>query len=572
MAVIGIDLGTTNSLVTTYRDGEVVIITDINGEKMIPSAVATGEQGEILIGNAAREYKILHPNDCALEFKRQMGSDEKVTLGNTTYLPEELSAFILKKCKEEAETFLGEPVTEAIISVPAYFDNNKRAATKLAAEIAEISCQRILNEPSAAALAYRIESGNRNEQYIMVIDFGGGTLDISLVDCFENIVEIVGVSGNNKLGGKDFDEKITQAFLDENHLQKEELSESDMALIRRMAEESKILLSERECAVMRCKINDRVYTMELNEAKLMSICGNLLLQMKECMVKVVKDANCEIEEITDVVLVGGTCQMPIVKKYISELFGHACECREDMQELVAKGIGYYIGIKERASEMEALLMSDVCPFTLGVGVRNEYDLELVMSPIISKNTTLPRSQCERYITRGDFQEKIQFSIYQGENYHVKDNLKLGELEIAVPPDLAGREYVDVTMSYDLNGIICVEAKNRVGKQVEYFIKGMKNNLSKAQLKEYAQKMKQKSYLPRELEECSALLELSMRLYEQASEEGKEILDSYIRVFTYAKEYAGQIEGVKIIREYKEKLSYYINEMQQDPFAKGKEEE
>lgn len=354
MAIIGIDLGTTNSLVSVFRNGRVEIIQGVTGEKMIPSAVGIGADGALLIGQAAKERNVLHPDSCAVEFKRRMGKNDKIALGEAFYTPEELSAFILKKCKEEAEYYLGEAVTEAIISVPAYFDNDKREATKLAAGLAGLKCQRILNEPSAAALSYRIESGNEDEQYIMVVDFGGGTLDVSLVDCFENIVEIEAVSGNNMLGGKNFDEQIAEAFIEENGLCRDEITDAEYALIKRVAEDSKILLEQQETVIMRCKLNEKLYSMELTEQKMITLCRNLLLQLKEVMVKVVKDAGCPISSITDVVLVGGTCRLKMVQTYISELFHREITCREDNQLLVAKGIGYYAGIKAAAGHIEPL--------------------------------------------------------------------------------------------------------------------------------------------------------------------------------------------------------------------------
>lgn len=567
MAIIGIDLGTTNSLVSVFRNGKAEIIQDITGEKMIPSAVAVDKEGKMLVGKAAKERNILHPEECAIEFKRHMGSKEKIYLGDSMYTPEELSAFVLKKCKDEAENYLGETVTEAIISVPAYFDNDKRAATKRAAAIAGLNCQRILNEPSAAALAYRIESVNEDEQYVMVIDFGGGTLDVSVVDCFENIIEIAGVSGNNRLGGKNFDEIIAKAFLDENNLRREVITESDYVLIKRTAEDSKILLSTKDNVTMRCKIGGNFYNMEIDEEKLLNLCGTLLLQLKDVMVKVIKDVGCSIADITDVILVGGTCKLKIVQKYISELFHRSLVCSEDTQMLVAKGIGYYVGIKEQAVGMRDILMTDVCPFSLGTGVvGTNNNPEEIMSIIIKKNSTLPKSCCKRYYTVSDFQEKIRFSIYQGENYYVKDNIMLGEFEIDVKPETSGKQKVDVTMAYDVNGILYVEAKNMAGKKVKHFFNGENGSLSKKEIEECARKIMEKRYLPRELEECTALLETALHLYEQANDINKNFLSECIYWLDYAKECASPINGIKIVRVFKKKLKQYMDYVARDPFA------
>lgn len=573
MAIIGIDLGTTNSLVSVFRNGHVEIIRDVTGEEMIPSAVAVDDEKKILIGKAAKERNILHPEQSAVEFKRRMGSVDKISLGDSIYTPEELSAFILKKCKEEAENYLGEPVTEAIISVPAYFDNNKREATKMAAAIAGLNCQRILNEPSAAALAYRLESEETDEQYVMVIDFGGGTLDVSLVDCFENIVEIAGVSGNNRLGGKNFDEKIAKAFLEENEIDKDGITDSDYALVKRMAEESKIMLSQKENVIMKCKLGDRFYSMELNDEKLIKICGNLLLQMKEVMVRVIKDANCSVNEITDVILVGGTCKLKIVQKYISELFHRDFVCGEDTQTLVAKGIGYYVGIKEQAAGIKDILMTDVCPFSLGTGIKGPGDnQDDIMSVIIKKNSTLPKSCKAQYVPVSVYQNKIKFTIYQGENYYVKDNIKLGEFEIDIKPDITGNQVVEVTMAYDMNGILYVEAKNSDGKRVNYCFSGEKGNLSKAEIEQRAKKIMDMQYLPRELEECTTLIETALHLYEQADDYNKVFLARCIDSLYYARQCVSQINGIKIVRHYKELLEQYMDFVKLDPFAMPKVED
>lgn len=338
--------------------------------------------------------------------------------------------------------------------------------------MAGLSCDRILNEPSAAALAYRIESGRDDEQYMMVIDFGGGTLDVSLVDCFENIVEIAGVSGNNRLGGKNFDALIAETFLAENHLDREELSDVDLALIKREAENSKIALSGQEQVRMSCKIGETVYAMVLDDEVLIKSCGKLLYQMKEVMVRVIKDAGCQISDITDVILTGGTCKNRIVRNFISELFHRDLVCGRDAQVLVAKGIGYYVGIKQREEGIGEIVMTDVCPFSLGTGVIRDNDPSLIMNVLIKRNSKLPKSVTERYFPVSASQDRVEFDIYQGEHYHAEDNQKLGEFEIRIPQGVPmAQKEIKVTMAYDINGILYVQAENAEGRKVDYIVDG-----------------------------------------------------------------------------------------------------
>lgn len=551
MAIIGIDLGTTNSLVSVYRDGKAEIIKNVLEENYIPSAVALDENNRILVGKPAREKVYCNPENCAIEFKRQMGGIERIRLGDKSYLPEELSAFVLKKCKEEAEIYLKEEVTEAVISVPAYFDNQQREATKNAAKIAGLVCNRIINEPSAAALAHRMKTGISEEQYILVIDFGGGTLDVSLVDCFENIVEIVGVSGNNKLGGKNFDEQIAKEFLAVNKLEAEELSQEEYSMVMRKAEEAKIALGENEHVNMRCRLRDNIYSMMITQDKLFSITGNLLLSLKEVMVKVIQDAGCTIEEITDVLPVGGCCRLKIVQKYLEDLFHRQIDISDDIQELVVKGLGYYIGIMEQKEGMEEILLTDVCPFSLGVNTSGA-SINQVMSVIIPRNSTLPKKATREYVSMSADQEEMIFSVYQGENYYAEENKKLGEIRIELPKKIEERKKVLTTFSYDINGILCVEVKNSQGLTKKKKLLGSENTLSDRNIFD-------EQYLPRELEEYTAVNEKLRHLFAQANERDREEIASWITSMEYTKEHKGYVENIKLMRYMKQRIKRYEEE-------------
>lgn len=548
MAIIGIDLGTTNSLVSVYRDGKSEIIKNILEENYIPSAVAIDEEKRILVGRPARERIYCCPEECVIEFKRKMGSVERIQLGDKLYLPEELSAFVLKKCKEEAEIYLNEEVSEAVISVPAYFDNQQREATKHAAKIAGLVCNRIINEPSAAVLAYRMKTGIEDEQYILVVDFGGGTLDVSLVDCFENIVEIVGVSGNNKLGGKNFDEQIASEFLRVNQIEEKDLSKEEYSIVIRKAEEVKQALGEKEYVIMKCRIKDNIYTMEITQEKLLSITGNLLQALKEVMVKVIHDAECTIDEITDVLLVGGCCKLKIVQNYLKELFRREIEVSDDIQELVVKGLGYYIGIMEKKTGMEEILVTDVCPFSLGVNTSGA-SINEVMSVIIPRNSTLPKKATREYVSVSPEQEEMVFSVYQGENYYAEENKKLGEIRIELPKKIEERKKVYTTFSYDINGILSVEVKNTQGITKKKTLIGEESVLSDKNI--FNEK-----YLPRELEEYTAIHEKLRHWFAEANERDREEISKWLMLIEHTKEHQGYVDNVKTLRHVKRFMKVY----------------
>lgn len=548
MAIIGIDLGTTNSLVSVYRNGKVEIIQNILEENYIPSAVAVDENEMILVGRPAKERIYRYPKDCAIEFKRQMGSVERIQVGNKSYLPEELSAFVLKKCKEEAEIYLNEEVTEAVISVPAYFDNQQREATKRAAKIAGLVCNRIINEPSAAALSHRMQTGIDAEQYIIVIDFGGGTLDVSLVDCFENIVEIAAVSGNNKLGGKNFDEQIAKEFLRENQLDAGGLSTEEYSLIIRKAEETKIALGGNEQVTMRCKLRDKLYTMVITQEKLLSITGNLLAALKEVMVKVIRDAGCAIDEITDILPAGGCCRLQIIQNYLKELFKREIAVSDDIQELVVKGLGYYIGIMEQKEGMDGILVTDVCPFSLGVNMAG-VSLNEVMSVIIPRNSTLPKQAAKEYVPMSEGQKEMVFSVYQGENYYAEENKKLGEIRIELHPKAGESQKVLTTFSYDINGILSVEVKNSQGLKKKKKLLGTGSIPSDKNIFE-------EKYLPRELEEYTAIHERLQNLFAEANEWNRDEILKWLMSIEYANEHEGYVENIKLLRYVKRCIKEY----------------
>ena len=426
MAIIGIDLGTTNSLVTVYKDGKVIPIPNTFGEFLTPSVVSFDENGEVFVGKIAKEMLITRPSETFCEFKRDMGSEKTYQAGKKSYRPEELSAFVLRRLKEDAERYLGEPVTEAVISVPAYFNDDKRCATKNAGRLAGLTVERLINEPSAVALKHHMDN-NEMENFI-IFDFGGGTLDVSLVEAFDNMVEIRAVAGDNYLGGKDFNEAIAREFYQENGLTRELFSDKEQGLVLKAAEQLKWELTEKNQAECTVHLKEKDYTMRMENQSLIHCSVDLFKRMSEPIKKVLNDSGMGWDEIDQVILAGGSSKMPIVQQYIKSICDAPVATDDDPDTCIALGVGMAAAIKERTGDIKDMILADICPFSLGTAI---YDG--TFSPIIERNDTLPCRRRRTYYTVSDYQTRMTFPIYQGENLIADKNLLLGTMELTDLP-------------------------------------------------------------------------------------------------------------------------------------------
>ncbi len=492
MAIIGIDLGTTNSLASYWKDGCAHLIPlNCDGDVMLPSIVSVDQNGMETVGNKA--HIVTENGRTYTSFKRFMGTEKIYENGNHTYSPVDLSAFVLHEIKKNAEAHLGEEVNEAIISVPAYFNDKQRSDTKKAAKIAGLHVERLINEPSAAALAYRFNT-NESIQNIMVFDFGGGTLDISMVECFQNIIEIVAIVGDNHLGGNDIDEAIAKYLCELKQVDFDELSQEEQCMFIKQAEEIKCGNSKET----------------IEKEKLFELCIPIFSKIKNLFYRIIKDSEYEISDINDVVMVGGSSKLHIVQDFIEELFGKKPILVDSPDCCVAKGIGIYAGIRERNEDIKDIVLTDVAPFTLGTGVINHEATGgyTHLFPMIERNSTLPASTTHYFTTVRDYQTKICIKIYQGEEYYAEHNVLLGEIEIEVPMAMRGEESVMVTFNYDINGIIQVFVTNSCNETKEIMIANhelsdeeLKNRLQnlnsiretlneQQQIKQYIQKLHQ----------------------------------------------------------------------------------
>lgn len=517
MALVGIDLGTTNSLVAIWKNGTVELIRNSLGQSMTPSVVGADDDGSIQVGEIAKQRRVSHPDMTAAEFKRDMGTGKEFIFGKKKYLPEELSAFLLRKLVDDAENSLGEPVNEAVISVPAYFDDNQREATKRAARLAGIEVKRLVNEPSAAILYHQWKNGNTGREGIyVVIDFGGGTLDVSVVDCFENIIEIIAVSGNNKLGGKDFDKAIALDFCTKCGLEWDSLKKSVQENIIWTAERTKRKLSKEDTATMRVVADNVIYEKDYNTEEILRITAEILVQIKEVLNEALRGAKIEHHEIADVILVGGSCKMPAVQKYLSALFQREITAKDECDDYVALGTGILTGIIGREEEISDIVMTDVCPFSLGTSASHTQGGAVYMSVIIPKNSILPIAKTKIYSGMKPFQEKMTFDIFQGEGLYAHSNLRIGSVEIKVTPSEQGATDAALTFCYDINGVLEVTARDlRSDRKAETIIVNKNSKLTEEELEAKRIDIKNTQRFEKNKEENRNILAWAERLYAQA---------------------------------------------------------
>lgn len=536
--IIGIDLGTTNSLVAYYTDEGPKVIPNRFGEVLTPSVVSIDEDDNVYVGKTAVERMQLYPQTSASVFKRSMGSDKKFDLGSKSFTAEELSSFVLRSLKEDAETFLGEEVTEAVISVPAYFNDMRRKATKRAGELAGLKVERIISEPTAAAIAYGLYNDKKPAKNL-VFDLGGGTFDVSILDYFPPILEVRAVAGDNFLGGEDFTEALIEIFFEKNkELSADDLEYREMKMIYRQAELAKKAFSDSGTVTMKCKIGDEIIETDITDAEYEKKCEDLYERIRVPVKRALADAKLKLSDISKIVLVGGATRLPGVRSFVRKLFKSFPDTSINPDEAVALGAAVQGAMKERKDSIREVVLTDVCPFTLGTDVSvdlgDNHREAGHFCPIIERNTIIPASRTERFYTIRDDQTKIDIEVLQGESRMAKNNLLLGKLELDVPKGKAGEQSVDVTYTYDINSILEVEVTVvSTGKKVRQIIKGQYTEMTDEEIEE---RFKELSYLkihPRDQEENKLVLLRCERLYEESLGMDREVIEDHVRKFELA---------------------------------------
>ena len=519
MAIVGIDLGTTNSLVACFKDNVPVVIKNVYGETLTPSIVSVDENGEVFVGKIAKERQITHPESTASLFKRHMGTKKEYKLGDKKFLPEELSSLIIRNLKADAEEFLGEEVTEAVISVPAYFNDTQRKATKRAGELAGLKVERIINEPTAAAIAYGLHEKNANTKFL-VFDLGGGTFDISVLELYKNIMEVRAVAGDNYLGGEDFTKVLMEIFARRNDLDLNDLDSKTYNLLRKQAEVSKRNFSKEKIAELSIKIDDKEIKETISSSEFEKDCELLLAKLRKPIERALSDAAIKLKEIDTIVLVGGGTKLPLIRSFVGKLFGRLPATNINPDEVVAMGAAVQAAMKKRDKAIKEIVLTDVCPYTLGTNTSIQkpggYYESGHFFPIIERNTVIPVSRVERLYTVKDNQKKISVEILQGESRLAKENILLGEITVSVPPSRGGEQAIYVRYSYDINGILEVEVTVvSTGVKKTMVIEKNPGHMSKEEVQERLEELKEIKIHPREKEENKHLIARGERLYEES---------------------------------------------------------
>ena len=574
MTILGVDLGTTNSLAVVYKEGKPVLIPNAYGEYVTPSAVSILD-GKIVVGKLAKERLITHPECSASLFKRNMGSDVTYTLDKKEYDSATLSSFVVKQLIEDAQNYLHESIDEVVISVPAYFNARQRQDTKRIGELLGVQVERLINEPSVAAIACHMDD---EYETFVVFDFGGGTLDVSVVDCFENVISINAISGNNHLGGTDFDRAMAEYFCFKNGLNYNVLDLSFQQSILRACEQAKIRLSTQSVAEVSLVHLNKNYNCIFDENVLFNTTHSLLESCKNVIGKAVKDSGFSANELDSLILVGGSSKMPVLQHYLSDALNIPVLKEENMDSLVALGLGKYIGIKQRDENIKDVVVTDICPFSLSTSTYNEQNPDLELSTVlIPKNSVLPTSKKMTLRTVHKGQTKVNISVFQGQAMYAKENLFLGQAFIHVPRNIHDYESFDLIYSYDINSMLYVEAIVHSTKEHYIFRVSKGDVLEKVDASVRLDSIKEVSLALYQNNEVDALLARIERIYQEVDDETQDYLMRLHAEFT--KDMETLINNIQKRKRLINQVTQILNQIEEsqnvdslDIFSQDKDEE
>ncbi len=461
--IIGIDLGTTNSAAAVFRGGAPELIPNSLGDFLTPSAISMADDGSVLVGMAARERQSTHPKQTATAFKRLMGTRQQIRLGKDLWSAEDLSSLVLKSLVADAEAFLGEAVEGAVITVPAYFNDKQRKATRRAGELAGLHVERLINEPTAAALSYGIHERELEEPFL-IFDLGGGTFDVSLVEMFDGIIEVRASAGDNRLGGEDFNDLMIELVREKWAEDAPKGGDPQMLteVLRAAAERARRALTEADSANFKIIWQGKEFNQTVSEEAYEQKAAGLLSRLREPVLRSLRDSNTKVEEISEIVMVGGTTRMPIVRRAVARMFKRFPNFKIHPDHAVALGAAVQAGLRARDADLKEVRLTDVCPFTLGVET-SEPDgrggfIGGLFAPIIERNTVIPTSKVRSFSPGHETQTQVEFKVYQGEARQVDANVKLGSVTIKVPPKKPGEALAEVNcrFSYDTSGLLEVD--------------------------------------------------------------------------------------------------------------------
>lgn len=527
--IVGIDLGTTHSLIGFHGPNGPQLIPNALGELLTPSILSVDADGHMLVGRGARDRLVTQPDSTVAAFKRWMGTNRETRLGQRSYRPEELSALVLRSLLEDARAHLGEAVREAVISVPAYFGDAQRKATRSAGELAGIRVERLINEPTAAALAYGLQERIDGSTFI-VLDLGGGTFDVSILEIFDGVMQVHASAGDNHLGGEDFLQLLVGACCADHQLDPRKLPRNELAQLHSRLETVKHQLSRDDRAGTSFTLDGRSFDWEIHESRFVQLADPLLQRLRAPIERALRDARLTPAQLAEVVMVGGASRMPVFTRLVAKMLGRLPLRHVHPDQAIALGACVAAGMKARDQALEEMVLTDVCPYTLGIGVsrRDEHDriTNGHFSPIIERNATVPVSRVEQYAPMHDHQAEIELEIYQGESPRVANNVMLGKIHIPLPRNRKREDNVfDVRFTYDVNGVLQVEAKLlSTGASHELIVEGNPGVLSQAEIRHRLAALEQIKIHPREEQANLAIIARIERLYEESLEQRAMLQD------------------------------------------------
>jgi molecular chaperone HscC len=567
--IVGIDLGTTNSAAAIWRDGRAELIPNSLGSFLTPSAISIDDRGELLVGLAARERQVSHPAHTATAFKRYMGSKRRSRLGSKELLPEELSALVLRSLKADAEKFLGETVSEAVITVPAYFNDKQRQATRRAGQLAGLDVRRLLNEPTAAALAYGIHQRDVETRFL-VFDLGGGTFDVSVLELFDGVIEVRASTGDNQLGGEDFNEILVDRFFKANQKSMSLAGKhDDPALYERMrdqAERCRRKLSTEQVAKMKVVWKNTEFKLDVAEADFAKDAETLVERLRTPVLRALRDSNIRADSLNEIVLVGGATRMPVVRKAVTKMFGRFPQTQINPDEAVALGAAVQAGLMARDVNLKEVVLTDVCPYSLGVDISERLPngslRSGIFAPIIERNTLIPASRERPFSPIDDRQTAVEFRIFQGESRNCADNISLGKVSIPVPPGRASQLAINVRFTYDINGLLEVDVHvPETGQRREIVIMDDETRIAPDELARRREALADLKVHPRDDAMNRALIARAERCYEQSLGERREFIARCLDQF------AAIVEGQdpRAIQRAREQFSKALDSLDGETF-------
>jgi molecular chaperone HscC len=567
--IVGIDLGTTNSAIAVWRGDRAELIPNSLGAVLTPSAVSLGEDGQLLVGLPARERQVTHPAQTATVFKRYMGSARITQLGQHHLLPEELSALVLRSLKADAERFLGEPVTQAVITVPAYFNDRQRKATKRAGQLAGLTVERLLNEPTAAALAYGIHQREAQSRFL-VFDLGGGTFDVSVLELFEGIIEVKSSTGDNRLGGEDFNRVLIDMFL-QVHGRALGVNPSNEASqlfqrVRDQAERCRRALSAESEARMQVVRDGKAYEHTITAEAFEKAADGLIERLRTPIVRALRDGKVKADMLDEIVLVGGATRMPLVRRAVTKMFGRFPDAHVNPDEAVAIGAAIQAGLNGKDAALKEVVLTDVCPYTLGIDTGERLPSGAIrtglFAPVIERNTIVPASRERTFATIADEQRVVKVNIYQGESRQVSDNVHLGAIEIPVPAGKAGQVAVNCRFSYDVNGLLEIDLHvPSTGERRQLVIVDDPDAVDPAELERRRSALAALKVHPRDDQINMAILARLERCFEQSLGERRERIGQWMSQFTAVLE----SQDPRAIADARQKLTSAMDSIEGESF-------